>query len=154
MASLSEDGRLSQQFLISTFYLENTLMGIDTMKVQEVIRITDMTPVYQAPAHILGIMNLRGKIVTIIDLAKKFELPQSTITGDSRVVIVQWNDEYVGLLVDRIFDVMYADRGALMPPPSNIHEMQGRFFDGVFNADGHLITIVNVDKVLSDTSAS
>jgi purine-binding chemotaxis protein CheW len=151
MASLSEAGGSSQQFLISTFYLENTLMGIDTMKVQEVIRITDMTPVYHAPAHILGIMNLRGKIVTIIDLAEKFELPESKITEDSRIVIVQWNDEYVGLLVDRIFDVMHADRGGLMPPPSNIHEIQGRFFDGVFNADGHLIAIVNVDKVLADT---
>jgi purine-binding chemotaxis protein CheW len=150
MASLSETGELSQQFLISTFYLGNTLMGIDTMRVQEVIRITDMTPVYHAPAYILGIMNLRGKIVTLVGLAEKLELPQSKITEDSRLVIVQWNDEYVGLLVDRIFDVIHADRGGLMPPPSNIHEMQGRFFDGVLNADGHLIAIVNVDKVLAD----
>jgi purine-binding chemotaxis protein CheW len=151
MASLSEAGGLSQQFLISTFYLGNTLMGIDTMKVQEVIRITDMTSIYHAPAHILGIMNLRGKIITIIDLAKKFELFQSKITPDSRIVIVQWNDEYVGLLVDHIFDIMHADRGGLMPPPSNIHELQVRFFDGVFNANGHLIAIVNVDNVLADS---
>jgi purine-binding chemotaxis protein CheW len=151
MASLSATDGSAQQFLVSTFYLGNTLMGIDTMKVQEVIRITDITPVYHAPDHIVGIMNLRGKIVTIIDLSKKFELPQSGMTTDSRIVIVQWNDEYVGILVDRIFDVIYVNRSALMPPPSNIHEIQGRFFDGVFNAEGRLIAIINVEKVLAET---
>ena len=147
----SAEVRSQEQFLISTFYLGSSLMGIDTMKVQEVIRITDMTTVYHAPAHILGIINLRGKIVTIVDLAKKLELSRSRITGESRIIIIQWHDEYVGLLVDRVFDVMYVDRSNLMPTPSNIQEFQGRFFEGVFNAEGHLIAIVDVDKVLADT---
>jgi len=140
-----------QQFLISTFYVGSSLMGIDTMKVQEVIRMTDMTTVFHAPAHILGIINLRGKIVTIIDLARKLELHRPGVTKESRIIIVEWNDEYVGLLVDQISDAMYVDRGSLMPPPSNIQELQGRFFEGVFNSGGHLIAIVDVGRVLADT---
>lgn len=149
MSALSDASR-SAQILISTFHVGETLMGIDTLRVQEVIRIIEMTAVHHAPEHILGIVNLRGRIVTIIDLARKLELHPSPLTGDSRIIIVLWNDEYVGLLVDSISDVIYADRSGLMPPPSNIKELQGRFFEGVYNYEGHLISLVDVDKVLAE----
>jgi purine-binding chemotaxis protein CheW len=140
-----------KQILISTFFLGETLMGIDTACVQEVIRVIEMTKVYHAPNHILGIINLRGRIVTIIDLAKKLDLFKSQIMADSRIIIVQWNEEYVGLLVDSIHDAVYADRNKFIPPPPNIKERQGRFLEGVYNADDHLMAIVDVDKVLTDT---
>ncbi len=148
-AMTKSDG--GKQILISTFYLGDTLMGIDTVCVQEVIRIIEMTTVFHAPEHILGIINLRGRIVTIVDLARKLDLFESQITPDSRIIIVQWNDEYVGLLVDRIHDAVYADRNNFIPPPPSIKERQGHFLEGVYNANDHLMAIVDVDKVLADT---
>jgi purine-binding chemotaxis protein CheW len=144
----SGDGK---QILISTFYLGDTPMGIDTFCIQEVIRMMEMTKVFHAPEHILGIINLRGRIVTIIDLARKLDLFQSQVTENSRIIIVQWNDEYVGLLVDRIHDALYVDRNSFIPPPPNIKEIQGRFLAGVYNAGEHPIAIVDVEKVLADT---
>ena len=150
MSATTKSGN-GKQILISTFYLGETLMVIDTLCVQEVIRVIEMTAVFHAPEHILGIINLRGRIVTIVDLARKLDLFQSQITEESRIIIVQWNDEYVGLLVDRIHDAVYADRDNFIPPPPNIRELQGRFLEGVYNADSHLMAIVDVDKVLADT---
>ncbi len=139
-----------QTFLVATFYLGSTFMGIETLRVQEIIRIVDVTRVHHAQDHILGIVNLRGKIVTIVDLSKKLDLPESDLTDDSRIVIVDWKDEYIGLLVDRILDVRSVDRRDFEPPPTNIQDLQGKYLQGVFRGADHLIAIVDVDKVLEE----
>jgi len=149
MASIVKHG--SQQLLVSTFLIQDTLFGIDTMKVQEVIRIGDVTPVHHAPEYIVGIINLRGRIVTILDLGRKLELFKLEIKPDSRIIIVEWQGEYVGFLVDGVSDVVDVERDKLGPPPSNVKGAQGRFFDGVYQSEGRrLISILNIESVLSE----
>jgi len=148
MASLQQN--MQQSFLAATFYLGSTLMGIDSIRVQEIIRVVDITRVHHASDHILGIINLRGKIVTIMDLSKKLDLLISPVTEDSRIVIVDWRDEYIGLLVDRIMEVRPVDRRDLVPPPTNIQDIQGKYLEGVYHGPDHLITVVDVDKVLEE----
>jgi len=147
MAQLAADQNRS--FLISTFYLGDTLLGIDTLRVQEIIRVIDVTKVYQAPDYIIGVLNLRGRIVTIVDLARKLSLPEQALTAMSRIIIVDWNNEYMGLLVGAVSDVVTANRDGILLPPSNVKGAQGRYFQGMYRTDKHLIAILDVEEILS-----
>jgi purine-binding chemotaxis protein CheW len=150
MAQAAQAQRASSSALISTFYLGDALLGIDTLKVQEIIRVIDITRVHQAPDHVLGIINLRGKIVTIIDLGLKLGLGVTRLADESRIIIVSWRSEYIGLAIDRVADVISADTDKVMPSPANVKGVQGRFFQGVYNSDHHLISILDVEEVLGD----
>lgn len=137
-------------FLIATFHLGPALMGIDCLEVQEVIRAGDITNVPHAPDHILGIINLRGRIVTVMDLGKKLGLDAVEVTPDSRIIILNREDEYIGLLVDGVSDPVPADSTQIMPAPSNVKGIHGRFFAGVYNASNRLIALLNSERVLAD----
>lgn len=136
--------------LISTFFIGETLWGIDTLRVQEVIRVSDVTPVRHAAPSVAGVINLRGKIVTIVDLGKKLALPQATSAAETRIIIVEWNNEYVGLLVDGVSDVVNAEISQIAPAPSNVQGVQGSFLEGVLRTRESLISILGIDKILAD----
>ena len=133
---------------LATFYVGNALCGMDILKVQEINKIMQMTKVPQAPEYVLGILNLRGQIVTIIDLGKKLGLGETDISQDTRNIIVNSSGGHVGLLVRQISDVVAADMEKKERPPANMGGIQGEFFTGVFKTDHELIGILDVDKVL------
>lgn len=93
-------------------------------------------------------MNLRGQIVTVIDLGRKLGMSPVKNSEENRITIVNWNDEFVGLLVDKISDVVTAAKEDIMPPPSNIKGAQGKYFQGVIKKDEHLIGVLEIDAVL------
>lgn len=133
---------------LATFYVGDALCGIDILNIQEINKIREMTKVPQAPEYVMGILNLRGQIVTIIDLGKKLGLASTEPDDESRNIIVNSKGEYIGFLVDRISDVLIADTDRIEPPPANIGGMQGRFFAGVFKTDNNLFGVLNMDEVL------
>ena len=135
---------------LTTFYVGESLCGLDILKVQEIDKPMVMTRVPQAPDYVKGILNLRGRIVTTIDLAKKLRLPPSAESDEMRNIIVNSQDEHIGLLVDRIGDVVDIDPGAVEAPPANIGEIQGTFFEGVFKREGSLIGILDLEAVLRE----
>lgn len=135
-------------FLVSTFYLGETLIGIDTIHVQEITKVVKITRVPRAPDYIVGIINLRGRIVTVVDLGCKLDIEPLDIHTGSRIMIVGWQDEYVGLMVDRVAEVIPAERDQITESPANVKGVQGRFFEGVYRYDNHLIAILDVDEVL------
>lgn len=133
---------------LATFYVGNALCGMDILKVQEINKIIQMTKVPQAPEYVLGILNLRGQIVTIIDLGKKLGLGETSISQETRNIIVNSTGGHVGLLVRQISDVVAADIDSQEKPPANMRGIQGEFFTGVFKTENELIGILDVDKVL------
>lgn len=133
---------------MATFYVGKALCGMDILNVQEINKLMDMTTVPQAPEYVMGILNLRGQIVTIIDLGKKLRLGDTELNDMSRNIIVNSNGEYIGLLVSRISDVVEAEWDKVEPPPANIGGVQGKFFKGVFKTKERLIGILDVEKVL------
>jgi purine-binding chemotaxis protein CheW len=137
-----------QQMLISTFYLGEAAFGLDTAHIQEVVRVGDITPVHHAPEFVVGIMNLRGRIATVIDLGVKLDLDRAPTGADNRIFIVDWQGEQIGLLVDRVADAGSVDRADLKPPPENVRGVQGRLFQGVFPVDGRLIALLDTAAVL------
>lgn len=139
-----------QTHLISTFRVGKTLCGIDAMRVQEVVRVGEVTRVHRAPNHLVGIVNLRGKIVTVLDLGVTLELGKLNITPESRIFIIEWQGEYVGMLADSAGDVVSLQAEQVAPPPANFHGVQGRYFTGVCQHQDKLIAILNADAVLTE----
>lgn len=136
---------------LSCFYLDETLLGVDLQLVQEINDELNITKVPRSPNYVLGIMNLRGQIITVIDQGKKIGFQPSIITPDSRVIIVQSQGEFVGLLVDRISDVVTVKRKDISESPANIKGAQGRFFHGVIQTESHeLLLQLNIEMVLAD----
>jgi purine-binding chemotaxis protein CheW len=134
---------------LATFYIGDALCGMDILKVQEINKIMQMTKVPQAPDYVLGILNLRGQIVTILDLGKKLGLGETDMSQDPRNIIVNSAGGHVGLLVRRISDVVSANMEKRERAPANMSGIQGEFFTGVYKTNDHLIGILDVDKVLS-----
>lgn len=133
---------------LATFFVGDALCGMDILKIQEINKLMDMTKVPQAPSYVTGILNLRGQIVTIIDLGKKLGLGATDASQISRNIIVNSPGENVGLLVTRLSDVVSADTDRIERAPANMGGIQGEFFSGVYKTDDKLIGILDVNKVL------
>ncbi len=134
---------------LATFYVGGTLCGMNILDIQEINKIMQMTSVPQAPAYVMGLINLRGQIVTIIDLGRKLGLGRSDTSTAPRNIVVNSPDGYVGLLVESICDVITADIDRIEPAPANMNGIQGKFFTGVCKTDKLLIGILDIGKVLS-----
>ncbi len=140
----------SQTLELATFYVGDALCGIDILQIQEINKQIEVTIVPQSADYVTGVLNLRGKIVTVIDLGKKIGLSDIKYNKDSRNIIVNSEDEHIGLLVDRISDVMVADSAKIEPAPANIGGLKGNYFQGVFKTDTSLIGILKIEEVLKD----
>jgi purine-binding chemotaxis protein CheW len=138
---------------LATFYIGEALCGMDILNVQEINKLMDMTKVPQAPTYVTGILNLRGQIVTVIDLGKKLGLTSTELNESTRNIIVNSENEYIGLLVSSISDVVEAQWDKVEDPPANIGGLQGAFFKGVFKTQDRLIGILDVNKVLAEENA-
>lgn len=135
---------------LATFYVGDALCGMDILNVQEINKLIQMTAVPQAPEYVMGIINLRGQIVTVIDLGKKLGLSAIELSESSRNIIVNSRSEHVGLLVSKISDVVEADWAKVEQPPANIGGVQGVYFTGVYKTEDSLIGILDADRVLID----
>ena len=135
---------------LATFYVGEALCGMDILNVQEINKLMEMTKVPQAPEYVTGILNLRGQIVTVIDLGKKLGLSSTDFSESTRNIIVNADKEYIGLLVSRISDVVEAQWEKVEEPPANIGGLQGALFKGVFKTKDSLIGILDVNKVLAE----
>lgn len=134
----------------STFYVGGALCGINILNIQEINKHFEITQVPQSSDFIKGILNLRGRIVTIIDLGKKLGLEPVTKDKDNRNIIVNSEDEHIGLLVDAISDVVIAKNEDIEPAPSNIGGVKGKYFKGVLKTEKQLIGILDIDEVLKE----
>lgn len=134
---------------VATFGLGDTVCGIDILHIQEINKLMDMTAVPKAPDYVRGILNLRGQIVTVIDLQKKMGLAEVALDAHARNIIVNSRGEHIGLLVGRIGDVVRIEEEQCEAPPANIGELRGDFFAGVFKTENELIGILELERVLS-----
>ncbi len=148
MAQASKSKTGNNVVELATFYVGEALCGMDILNIQEINKLMEMTEVPQSPKYVQGILNLRGQIVTIIDMGKKLGLSSTEKNHSARNIIVNADGEYIGLLVEKISDVEHADLGKVEPAPANIGGVQGKYFKGVFKTESRLIGILDVEKVL------
>ena len=135
---------------LATFYVGDSLYGINILKIQEINKHLDVTVVPKAPDYVQGVLNLRGRIVTVIDLGKKLGLSPIDPSKNNRNIIVDSHDEQIGFLVDSISDVLQAESDKIEPAPANIGGVQGSFFKGVLKTENKLIGVLDVEEVLRE----
>jgi len=136
--------------LLATFFVRDVFCALDAAGVQEVIRLGPLTPVRHAPEEVAGILNLRGKIITILDLGLKLGFARTVAGPESRVFIVEDRNEFIGLMVDRVGDVVESDCGEWQPPPANVSRGQARFFQAVCRTTGRVIAILDNRRILAE----
>jgi len=142
--------RSTKTRLLATFEVGGALFAMDAEGVQEVVRLGPLTPVSHSAGEVKGILNLRGKIVTILDLGQRLGLGAAARNGASRVFIVEHQGEFVGLLVDKAGDVVEIGHDGLEPAPANVSRAQGRFIRGVARSCEQVITVVDTDLLAGD----
>lgn len=133
-----------------TFRLDHETYGINVMQVQEVLRYTEIAPVPGAPAYVMGIINLRGNVVTVIDTRSRFGLPGAEVTDNSRIVIIEAEKQVIGILVDSVAEVVYLRSSEIDSAPNVGTEDSAKFIQGVSNRDNELLILVDLNKLLSD----
>ncbi|AAF95205.1 purine-binding chemotaxis protein CheW [Vibrio cholerae MAK 757] len=133
-----------------TFQLEEETYGINVMQVREVLRYTEIAPVPGAPDYVLGIINLRGNVVTVIDTRSRFGLMQGEITDNTRIIVIESERQVIGILVDSVAEVVYLRSSEIDSTPSVGTDESSKFIQGVSNRDGKLLILVDLNKFLTD----
>lgn len=137
-----------------TFYLDDLLFGVDVLEVQEVLLYHELTQVPLAHSAIKGLINLRGQIVTAIDLRERFGLLPSKLEDPPKNIVIQSDEGTVSLLVDEIGDVIEPDEALFEGPPETIKGVAKEMISGVYKLEGKLLLILNTDKTINLNSKS
>ena len=133
-----------------TYRLGDETYGINVMQVQEVLRYTEIAPVPGAPDYVLGIINLRGNVVTVIETRSRFGLAPGTTTDNTRIVIIEADEHVVGILVDSVAEVVYLKISDIDLAPNVSTDDNTKFIQGVSNRGDELLILVDLNKLLSD----
>ena len=151
-----KDGEVNDPILQwVTYQLEDETYGINVMQVQEVLRITEIAPVPAAPSDVLGIINLRGNVVTVIDTRSRFGLqPKASNDDQSRIIIVEVNGNVIGMLVDSVAEVVYLHQSEIDSVPVVNNDDSSRFIQGVCSREDQLLILVDVNKFLTEEEVS
>lgn len=135
-----------------SFMLADEEYGVEVLKVREIIRMPTITKMPNTPQHVEGIINLRGKVIPIISMRKRFGLMESENSGHTRIIIMDVVGTLTGFIVDAVSEVIRIHSSEIQPPPSMI--MSGgigrEFITGVFNHADRLLIIMDVDRMFSD----
>lgn len=134
-----------------TFHLAGETYGVNVMQVQEVLRYTEIAPVPGAPEYVLGIINLRGNVVTVIDTRDRFDLPKGEITDNTRIVIIESDGHVIGILVDSVAEVVYLRESEIETAPNVGNEESAKFIQGVCHKNEQLLILIELNKLLTDT---
>jgi purine-binding chemotaxis protein CheW len=137
-----------QRTQYATFFVDSMFFGVDVLKVQEVLRSQEMTPVPLAPKVIRGLINLRGQIVTAIDMRQRLSLPPRSGETQPMNVVVRSDEGAVSLLVDEIGDVIEVETSRFETPPINMPTAQRHLVEGLYKLDGRLLLVLNTEKTL------
>ena len=136
------------------FRIGNETFGVDIFAVREIVRVQDITKVPGAPEFVLGVINLRGRIISVVDLGRQLGMAPSEITSTSRILVIHLDGLSVGFLVDAATSVMKVPGDAIEPPPDMIGGIKADYLDGVAKLDERLAILLNLRKVLTNGQAA
>jgi len=134
---------------IACFKLGEDLYAIDIMRIKEIIRPQKLTSLPKAPQFVEGVLNLRGTVIPVIDLRKRFDFPASTLDRNTRLLIVTVGRQLLGLAVDEVTEVLTLNARDVKPPPQVVNGVSAEYLVGVCLAKDSLIMLLNIDTILS-----
>nr|WP_092070634.1 chemotaxis protein CheW [Dendrosporobacter quercicolus]NSL48321.1 chemotaxis protein CheW [Dendrosporobacter quercicolus DSM 1736] len=138
----------TEDLQLVVFRLANEEYGLPITKVQEINRLTPITKLPQTPVFMEGVINLRGRIIPVIDLRKRFELAVEEYTDDTRIIVVDFSGQTVGVIVDAVTEVVRLAAASVEPPPNN-SVLDARYIEGVGKMDNRLLILLAADQIFT-----
>jgi purine-binding chemotaxis protein CheW len=137
------------QLQVVVFTVEGKSLCVDILKVQEILRMVEITPFPRMPAFALGAINVRGRIVPVVNLRRKLGLPDRPPGRKTCNLLVRAGDQVIGLLVDEVLEVLEIPASLVEPPDRGPAWMRSELFSGLGKLPGRLLVILNPDRLLS-----
>ncbi|MEK7774001.1 MAG: chemotaxis protein CheW [Deltaproteobacteria bacterium] len=148
---LKKDFDAKEVLQLVTFRLGNEEFSMDILKVQEIIRHMNLTKVPRTPDFVDGVINLRGRVIPVLDLRKRFGMAADEKTNETRIIVVDVDNSIVGLKVDAVSEVLRLPADTVEPPPLLVKGTESDYIKGVGKLEGRLIILLDVGKILSKT---
>jgi purine-binding chemotaxis protein CheW len=140
----------SQELLqLVSFNIGNEEFGIDILKVQEIIRLIAITKVPNSPEFVEGVVNLRGKVIPVIDLRIKLRMVKKEHNNNTRIIVVEINNTTVGFIVDAVSEVLRIPKNITEPPPPIVAGIDSDYITAVGKLEDRLLILLDLEKILS-----
>ncbi|MBP8976360.1 MAG: purine-binding chemotaxis protein CheW [Bacteroidetes bacterium] len=145
------DNKKSDKLLqLVSFKVGNEEFGVDILKVQEINRMIEITQVPDSPPDVEGVVNLRGKVIPVVDLRKRFGLTSREQTIHTRIIVVELTNQTVGFIVDEVKEVLRIPSSVMEPPPDLAVGKNADYIVGIGKLDNRLLTLLDLEKVMSN----
>jgi purine-binding chemotaxis protein CheW len=147
-----DEAKSDELIQLVSFMLADEEYGVEVLKVREIIRMPTITKMPNVPQHVEGIINLRGKVIPIISMRRRFNLMENANNSQTRIIIMDVSGSLTGFIVDAVSEVIRIHSSEIQPPPSMVLSggIGQEFITGVFNHAERLLIIMDVDKMFSD----
>ncbi|MEA5114665.1 MAG: chemotaxis protein CheW [Geobacteraceae bacterium] len=135
-----------------SFNLDREEYGVYVLKVREIIRMSNVTRVPNTPYYVEGVINLRGKVIPIISLRKKFSLAEKEHDKQTRIIVMDVDGELMGFIVDSVSEVIRVSAGEIQPPPTVVNGgVDQEYLSGVINRADRLLVLLDLERVFSQS---
>ena len=151
METILEAGGKTDQDLLQlvSFQLGEEEFGVDILKVQEINRMLEITKVPNSPIFVDGVINLRGKVIPILNLRQRFALEKKEIDKKTRIVVVEIDGKVVGVVVDAVSEVLRLPADTVEPPPPMVAGIESEYIKGVGKLENRLLILLDLNKLLT-----
>ncbi|MEA3253832.1 MAG: chemotaxis protein CheW [Chloroflexota bacterium] len=133
-----------------SFRIGEEEFGIDILKVQEINRLVDITKVPRSPDFVEGVINLRGKVIPIIDLRKRFSMEMREYDKDTRIVVVDINNQVMGMIVDSVSEVLRLPADTIEPAPEIAVSVDSEYIQGVAKLEDRILIFLDLSRIFSE----
>ncbi|HLM67201.1 MAG TPA: chemotaxis protein CheW [Longimicrobium sp.] len=137
------------QVQLVTFKVGGEEFGLDVFSVHEILSYREVTPVPRAPAFVEGVLDVRGAVVPVVDLRRRFEVAAFGHDDETRIVLVEFGGERLGLVVDSVTEVLRAPETSISAPPAYIRGLAAEFVRGIVRLEARLVILLDLDRILS-----
>ncbi len=132
-----------------SFKIGEEEFGVDILFVREINRMVEITRVPKSPEYVEGVINLRGKVIPIVSLRKRMGMPEKELDKDTRIVVVELEDQLIGFVVDAVSEVLRISRNITEPPPETASGVDAEYITGIAKMDERLLILLNLNRLLS-----
>ena len=148
-SSQEYSSQMQQEIQLACFRLGSEMYALDIMKIKEIIRPQKLTPVPKAPPFIEGVINLRGAVIPVVDMRKRFDVSVDTDERSERVIVCSVAKKIIGLIVDEVDEVRRYSRKEIQPAPQFLKGKGSEFFLGVCRKEDELVMLIDLEKILT-----
>jgi len=152
LVKIGDEKKNDELIQLVSFMLAHEEYGVEVLKVREIIRMTTITKMPNVPQHVVGIINLRGKVIPIISMRRRFGQVENEDSSQTRIIIMDVCGTLTGFIVDSVSEVIRIHSSEIQPPPSMMTSggVGQEFITGVFNHAERLLIIMDIDRMFSD----